>query len=160
MAAFIRKPTTSIHVQPSISTTTSASAPSTIVNLGVMVYLLFFILSFILLVYSKTGYYGPWLVATLVTATFPLVLVQLFSPEYTWLFMGSMAIYCTVLSLLIMVLVDTYTKPKDDNKKDGSVYVAANNSDKVWIGRSYMGMIIAIFLVIFYRYYLRSSRRR
>jgi peptidoglycan/LPS O-acetylase OafA/YrhL len=157
MAAPLPKPPLANISIPTQSLT--AATTTTIVNLGLVMYLVFFILSFVQFAYSKPDYYGPWLVATLSTATFPLVLVQIFSPEYTWLFMGLMAIYCTVLSLLIMVLVDTYRNPKDDNKnKEGSVYVAANNSEHVWISRSYMGMIVSIFLFIFYRRYLRSRR--
>lgn len=156
MAAPLPKPPLA---NSSIPTQSLTAANTTIVNLGLFVYLVFFILSFVQFAYSKPEYYGPWLVATLATATFPFVLVQIFSPEYTWLFMGLMAIYCTVLSLLIMVLVDTYRNPKDDKtNKEGGVYVATNNSEHVWIGRSYMGMIIAIFLFIFYRRYIRSRR--
>lgn len=144
---------------PPMFSVTSASANSTIVNLGLVVYFVFFMLSFVQFAYSKPEYYGPWLVATLATATFPFVLVQIFSPEYTWLYMGLMAMYCAVLSLLIMVLVDTYRNGKDHNKnknKEGGVYVAANNSEHVWIGRSYMGMIVSIFLLILYQRYIRS----
>jgi hypothetical protein len=159
MAAPLSKPPLANSIIPTQTLIWTSAANTTIVNLGLAMYLVFFILSFVQFAYSKPDYYGPWLVATLATATFPLVLVQIFSPEYTRLFMGLMAIYCTVLSLLIMVLVDTYRNTKDDKKnKEGGVYVAANNSEHAWISRSYMGMIVSIFLFIFYQRYIRRRR--
>lgn len=115
-------------------------------TLGLFIYFGCFIVTILQLNQQLTqpdqAWYGPWVIATLLMLTFPLLIIQIFPPAFTWTFVSVFGASCLTAVSLIILVSNKMTKDIDKEKEKKST-----STDLVYT-RLYTGIVIGIFAII------------
>jgi hypothetical protein len=92
------------------------------------------------------AWYGPWVIATILMLTFPLLLIRIFPPAFNWTFICLSATSCLTVVALIILLTNKISLNSSKNNEKNNEKRA--NSNELLYTRLYTGIVIGLFAII------------